>query len=273
MQDLLNIMHILRRECPWDRAQTPQSLTRYAIEEAYEVAAAVQEGDLDEIKKELGDLLLQVVFQAEMYSEQGAFDFDDIEAAICEKLIRRHPHVFNKNTAVLTTEQVSQQWQAIKQQEKQQKTSQSLGMQHAEGLLATIKPGPALMQAQHLQLQAAQVGFDFASVQDAKHKLDEELAELDQAILQNNVENIAEEFGDCLFALINIGRKLKVDSETALLSTIHKFRTRFAFIEQQASIQKIALEDMTLEQMEVLWVKAKQRQKMRDKNDQKQSIP
>ena len=262
MQRLIDIMHLLRQQCPWDRAQTPQSLTKYAIEEAYEVEAAIQSGNLDDIRQELGDLLLQVVFQAEMYAEQGAFDLDDVEAAICEKLIRRHPHVFQHNDQALNEADVSAQWQAIKQQEKQQKQlSKQADTTHPDleqGLLSRIKPGPALMQAQHLQKQAATVGFDFDSVQDATDKLHEELTELAQAVSQQNVANIQDEFGDCLFALINIGRKLNVNSEMALLGTIQKFRTRFAFIEQHAALQQKTLENISLAEMDALWVQAKQ---------------
>ena len=251
MQELLEIMRELREKCPWDRQQTPQSLTRYAIEEAYEVADAVQNGNLDEIRDELGDLLLQVVFQSQMYSEQGAFDFNDVVNAISQKLIRRHPHVFQADHfGQLSPEQVSSLWQEIKAKEKQ-------GKQQAR--LDTIKPGPSLSQAEAIQKNAAKIGFDFANVPDAYGKLEEELAELKQAMRNQNSDEIQDEFGDCLFSLVNVGRKLGVSSETALLGTIHKFRSRFAYIEQQAALQGKQVESMSLEEMDQLWEAAKQR--------------
>jgi MazG family protein len=254
MQQLLNIMRELREKCPWDREQTPLSLTPYAIEEAYEVEAAVREGHLDEIRDELGDLLLQVVFQAQMYSEQGAFDFQDVVDAICEKLIRRHPHVFQaEQFSALDPDQVSELWQQIKQQEKQGKPKSRLD---------EIKHGPALNQAQELQKKAAKLGFDFETVEDAYGKVKEELGEFEQALQAQQSDEIHEEFGDCLFSLINVGRKLGLSSESALLATIFKFRQRFAYIEQQATLQQKILEEMSLQEMDALWDQAKQQLKL-----------
>lgn len=249
MEKLLNIMQELRQKCPWDQQQTPSSLTRYAIEEAYEVEAAIRVGDLDEIRNELGDLLLQVVFQSQMYSEQGAFNFQDVVDAISEKLIRRHPHVFQaEQFQNLNSEQVSELWKQIKQQEKQGK---------AQSRLDEVKHAPALVQAQEIQKKAAQLGFDFETLEDAYGKLDEELGELQHAIKAQKADEIEEEFGDCLFSLINVGRKLGLSSETALLATIHKFRSRFAFIEQQAQRQHKDLQEMSLAEMDELWEQAK----------------
>ncbi len=242
-------MQELRQKCPWDQQQTPSSLTRYTIEEAYEVEAAIRVGDLDEIRNELGDLLLQVVFQSQMYSEQGAFNFQDVVEAISEKLIRRHPHVFQaEQFQNLNSEQVSELWKQIKQQEKQGK---------AQSRLDEVKHAPALVQAQEIQKKAAQLGFDFETLEDAYGKLDEELGELQHAIKAQKADEIEEEFGDCLFSLINVGRKLGLSSETALLATIHKFRTRFAFIEQQAQRQHKDLQEMSLAEMDELWEQAK----------------
>ncbi|MHA3049656.1 nucleoside triphosphate pyrophosphohydrolase [Acinetobacter sp. ANC 4641] len=250
MEQLLKIMQQLREQCPWDRAQTPQSLTRYAIEEAYEVEDAIRQGSIDEIRNELGDLLLQVVFQSQMYAEQQAFNFDDVVQAIIDKLIRRHPHVFQaEQYANLSPEQVSELWQQIKQQEKQ-------GQPHS--YLSEIKHGPAISQAEQIQKQAAKIGFDFATTQDALGKVHEEIAELEHAIQQKNPDEIQAEFGDCLFSLINVGRKLELSGEIALLSTIHKFRTRFAFIEDQARQQGRSVHDMSLSEMDQLWEQAKQ---------------
>ena len=250
MEKLLAVMRELREKCPWDQQQTPQSLTQYAIEEAYEVEAAVRDGNTDEIRDELGDLLLQVVFQAQMYSEQGAFDFNDVVHAITEKLIRRHPHVFQaEQFSQLSSEDVSVLWKQIKQQEKQGK---------AQSRLDEIKHGPALQQAHEIQNNAAQIGFDFPDVASAYDKLNEELAELQNARQNQNDAEIFDEFGDCLFSLINVGRKLGISSEMALLSTIQKFRTRFAFIEDQAQQQHKNIQMMSLEEMDRLWEQAKQ---------------
>ena len=249
MDKLLAVMRELRGKCPWDQQQTPQSLTPYAIEEAYEVEAAIRVGQPEEIRDELGDLLLQVVFQAQMYSEQGAFDFNDVVDAITEKLIRRHPHVFQaENFSQLNSADVMLLWKQIKQQEKQGK---------AYSRLDEIKHGPTLQQAEQIQKNAAQIGFDFADVESAYEKLNEELAELQQAIQKQNSDEILDEFGDCLFSLINVGRKLGLSSEMALLSTIHKFRTRFAFIEDQAQQQNRKIEQLSLDEMDRLWEQAK----------------
>ena len=249
MDKLLAVMRELREKCPWDQQQTPQSLTPYAIEEAYEVEAAIRVGQPEEIRDELGDLLLQVVFQAQMYSEQGAFDFNDVVDAITEKLIRRHPHVFQaENFSQLNLADVMLLWKQIKQQEKHGK---------AHSRLDEIKHGPTLQQAEQIQKNAAQIGFDFADVESAYEKLNEELAELQQAIQKQNSDEILDEFGDCLFSLINVGRKLGLSSEMALLSTIHKFRTRFAFIEDQAQQQNRKIEQLSLDEMDRLWEQAK----------------
>ena len=249
MEQLLAVMRELREKCPWDQKQTPNSLTPYAIEEAYEVEAAVRSGDVQHIKEELGDLLLQVVFQSQMYSEQGAFNFQDVVQGITEKLIRRHPHVFQaEQFNQLTAEEVSTLWKQIKQQEKQ-------GKQQAR--LDQIKHGPALQQAEQIQKNAAQIGFDFPNVAEAYAKLEEELEELQQAVQQQYFDEIQAEFGDCLFSLINVGRKLGVNNEIALLGTIDKFRTRFAYIEDQTHLQNKTLAQMSLAEMDQLWEQAK----------------
>ncbi|AOA59174.1 nucleoside triphosphate pyrophosphohydrolase [Acinetobacter larvae] len=257
MQQLLAIMQKLRRECPWDRQQTPLSLTPYAIEEAYEVEQAIQQGDPAEICEELGDLLLQVIFQAEMHAEQGLFDFQDVVAVLTQKLIRRHPHVFQAQVDDVDIQaddvaQVKALWQQIKQQER---------AGQAQSLLSAVKAGPALMQAQALQQQAAKVGFDFASVADAYGKLEEELGELQQAMQAQQSDEIREELGDCLFSLINVGRKMDISSEQALLATVAKFRQRFAYIEQQAAAQQKTLQQLDLFEMDQLWDQAKQQLK------------
>ena len=258
MEQLLAIMKQLRAECPWDREQTPETLTRYAIEEAYEVEEAIRTGDVNDIKNELGDLLLQVVFQSQMYSEQDAFNFDDVVEAICQKLIRRHPHVFQKaQFENSTTDQVSVLWQDIKTQEKQQQVKQG----KAPSRLSEVKHGPALTQAEDIQKNVAKVGFDFPDVMQAYDKVKEELSEFEEAMQSEKTDEIVEEFGDCLFSLINVGRKLGISSEMALLGTIHKFKTRFAYIEDQINLKNKSLEDVTLQEMDQLWDQAKQKLK------------
>ena len=248
MQDLLELMQTLRRECPWDQKQTPESLTKYAIEEAYEVDAAVRSGDVAHVKEELGDLLLQVVFQSQMYSEQGAFDFQDVVDTLKEKLIRRHPHVFDPNFQHLDEEGVSQLWQQIKVQEKQQKPVSRL---------EKVKVGASIDQAQNIQQYAATLNFDWADVDGAWLKLDEELQELREATKANDTQQIQEELGDCLFALINVGRKLDQNCDQALHGTIAKFRNRFAYIEQALAQKDLTPEQCDLVQLDQLWDEAK----------------
>lgn len=242
-------MQELREKCPWDKAQTPESLTPYAIEEAYEVEAAVRGKNPDEVRDELGDLLLQVVFQAQMYKEQGDFDFDDVVEAISQKLIRRHPHVFEaEKFQDLTPEQVSALWKEIKIQEKKGKPQSRLN---------EIKHGPALVQAEQIQKNVAKIGFDFPDINGAYAKVEEELAEFRHALQSENSDEILDEFGDCLFSLINVGRKLNISSEMALLATIDKFKARFGYIEDQARQNHKNLEEMSLEEMDQLWDEAK----------------
>lgn len=254
-------MQQLRAECPWDQAQTPETLTKYAIEEAYEVEAAVRSKDANHVKEELGDLLLQVVFQAQMYSEQGAFDFQDVVDTISEKMIRRHPHVFEKEKyEALSADDVSALWKQIKQQEKQDQPKHRLD---------DLKHGPALQQAFEIQKNAAKIGFDFPNVEQAYEKLEEELGEFQEAMTAQDSDEMLAEFGDCLFSLINVGRKLGISGEMALLSTVHKFRTRFAYIEDQAVLQNKNIEDMTLEEMDQLWDQAKAYLKQQVQHDNK----
>lgn len=255
MQQLLHIMQKLRQECPWDRAQTPESLTKYAIEEAYEVEDAIREGDVQHIKEELGDLLLQVIFQSQMYSEQNAFNFDDVVDGLKEKLIRRHPHVFDENFSALNEEEVNSLWQSIKAQEKTARGEKN------RSKLDKIKLGASLTQAQKLQEYAASLNFDWDNVEGAWQKLEEELQELKQAIRHHDQENVHEELGDCLFSLINVGRKLDQDCDSALLATIFKFRSRFAYIEQKLAEQGLIPEQCELTQLDRLWDQAKHDEK------------
>lgn len=245
--ELLEIMQRLRNECPWDKAQTPLSLTRFAIEEAYEVEAAIRDGNADDIKDELADLLLQVVFQAQMHAEKQQFDFMDIVQHLSQKLMRRHPHVFAEQTAN-DSQAVSQIWEQVKLAER---GGQRRRLDH-------VKAGPALMQAQELQKQAAKIGFDWPDLQGATDKLTEEIDELAVAIAGKNQHEITDELGDCFFALVNVARKLNVQSELATLGTIHKFRQRFAYIEDQLALQGKTPETSNLQEMDQLWDAAKQ---------------
>lgn len=250
LKKLLVTMQTLREKCPWDRKQTPLTLTKYAIEEAYELEAAIRSGDLNEIKNELGDLLLQVVFQSQIYAEQDAFTFDDVAEAIHEKMIRRHPHVFDAHPQELSDQALSDSWQTIKQKEKKDH-GQSIS------ILDQVKHGPTLNQAEQVQKQAASIGFDFSTLDDSMSKFQEEWGELNEAISLKNTVNIEKEFGDCLFSLVNVGRHLGLSSDQALALTIHKFRTRFMFIEQAAYQKDQSIADLTAHQMDVLWEQAK----------------
>jgi MazG family protein len=247
--ELLAVISRLRAECPWDQAQTPVSLTRYAIEEAYEVEAAIQTGNIDHIRDELGDLLLQVVFQAQMYAEKGHFDFFDIAQSLSQKLIRRHPHVYGEETAAAASD-VSILWEQVKQNERAAKGEST-------SILNDVKHGTPLIQAQSLQKLAAKVGFDWSDVQGARDKLSEEIAELDEAIAAKDPAKIEDELGDSFFALVNVARKSGIQSESALLGTIAKFRRRFSFVEEQLKTQGINLEEANLATMDHLWDEAK----------------
>lgn len=252
--DLLTLMARLRSDCPWDAKQTNQSLIPYVLEESYELVDAINTGVVDDIKSELGDVLLQVVFHAHLYAEQGAFDMKDVIYALMEKLIRRHPHVFEKEN-LTTDEAVKARWDEIKQQENQGKPVRRLG---------DIKAGSALMMAQNLQKQANKVGFDWDVVSPAFAKLEEEIDELRQILPADGVkpsdsqkQALTKELGDCFFALVNVARKLGIDSETATLSTVHKFKSRFGFIEDELAKHNKSPETASLEEMDKLWELAK----------------
>ncbi|WP_410209677.1 nucleoside triphosphate pyrophosphohydrolase [Aquirhabdus sp.] len=247
--ELLAVMSRLRAECPWDQAQTPASLTRYAIEEAYEVEAAIQTGNIDHIRDELGDLLLQVVFQAQIHAEQGHFDFFDIAQTLSQKLIRRHPHVYGDDVAAQASD-VRVLWEQVKQTERAAKGELT-------SILNDVKHGSPLIQAHSLQKLAAKVGFDWPDVQGARDKLSEEIAELDEAIATKDQTKIEDELGDSFFALVNVARKSGIQSESALLGTIAKFRRRFSFVEKQLKTQGISLEEADLATMDQLWDEAK----------------
>lgn len=252
--DLLALMARLRTDCPWDKKQTNDSLIPYALEETYELVEAIQTGDVDDIKGELGDVLLQVIFHAHLYQEQGKFDMGDVIYTLQEKLIRRHPHVFDKEK-LKTEADVKQRWDEIKALENTGKKKRTLD---------TVKAGSALMQAQAIQKTASTVGFDWDVVSGAVDKLDEEIGELKEILPKDGEKPTAEqeaelekELGDCFFALVNVARKLGIDSEKATLTTVQKFKHRFGFIEDELAKIGKTPETSSLAEMDKLWDLAK----------------
>jgi len=240
---LVTLMAQLRGEngCPWDREQTHQSLRQYLLEETYEVLEALDENDYEELKCELGDLLLQIVFHARIAEERGDFDIWDVARCINEKLIRRHPHVFG-DLALNSSEEVVVNWEKIKM--KEGKTSVIDGVPKALS---------SLLRAFRIQKKAAQVGFDWTEVAEVWQKIREEEKELTEAIQENNPLKIQEEFGDLLFSLVNLARFIKVNPEDALRNTINKFIYRFQLIEKKLSEQGKSMEACTLQEMDQIW--------------------
>lgn len=271
LRRLLQIMARLRdpeQGCAWDLEQDAASLAPYAIEEAYEVVEAIASGSSADWREELGDLLLQVVFQARVAEEQGAFDFDAVAASIGDKLIRRHPHIFHDGRLdlprlELTAEQVSAQWAVIKAEEKALKAAAHRQATGAElpppAFLDKVGHGlPPLLRAEKLQARAGEVGYDWNDPRAVLAKLREEIDELEAAIDADAPQaDLQDELGDILFCCANIGRHLRVDSEQALLGGIAKFRRRFGHIERQLLAQGRELAGASLDEMEALWQDAK----------------
>ena len=236
------LMDVLREECPWDQKQTLSSLRTYTLEEVHEVLEAIDREDWDNLKIELGDLLLQIVFYARIAKEQQRFSLHDIAEAVVEKMIRRHPHVFDRKE----TENLSKQWEELKQAEHSDR----------ESLMDGIPPLPALAYAKKVQQRAARVGFDWTQAAEVLEKMHEELAEFENEVLEKmpKAERLEDEFGDILFTLVNLGRKLGIDAELALMRTNRKFSERFRGMERLASD---GLEALSLQEQEVLYQKAK----------------
>ncbi|MEO0484530.1 MAG: nucleoside triphosphate pyrophosphohydrolase [Pseudomonadota bacterium] len=246
---LLEIMRQLRDPdtgCPWDIVQTPTTIAPYSIEEAHEVADAIDREAWDELEDELGDLLFQVVFQAQMAAEAGRFTFDSIATRAGQKMIDRHPHIFGDESRDKSAEQQTRDWEAIKAKERASKAQKGALDGVAKGL-------PALMRALKLQKRAARVGFDWTEVEDVLAKLDEETRELVEARDQKTATEVEEEFGDLLFVMVNIGRHLGVDAEIALRGTNAKFTRRFEGIEAELARQGKTPETATLEEMDAIW--------------------
>ena len=262
---LIEIMAALRAPetgCPWDIEQDFSSIAPYTVEEAYEVADAIARGDLDDLREELGDLLLQVVYHARMAEEEGRFSFGDVVEAITAKMIRRHPHVFGDEKA-RSAGMAKGMWEKIKAEEKALKRQARIARggdaeESGPGFLDGVPVAlPALTRALKLQQKAAQVGFDWSEAAPILDKIAEEIGEMREAMAHADEAAIKDEFGDVLFALVNLGRHLKIDAEAALSGTNQKFRSRFHHVERALKESGGSLENATLEQMEALWQQAK----------------
>src|SRR2546422_9173114 len=258
---LVEIMATLRGPdgCPWDRQQDFNSLKPMLVEEVYEVLEAVENNDFEGLSEELGDLLLHVVFHAHLGKEAGQFDINTVIQKICDKLIRRHPHVFGSESAS-TPEEVIRNWEAIKAQEKAEKLKGRTPEQRSllEGIPSKL---PAIHEAHQISARAARIGFDWPDVEGIFDKLQEEVLELKTVLSSRGDdtqrERLEDEIGDMLFVIVNIARYLKIDSESALKRTNRKFKTRFSYMEAELAKQGKTLEESTLQEMEVLWQKAK----------------
>ena len=244
---LLTIMDELREQCPWDRKQTLQSLRHLTIEETYELGDAILDNDLEEVRKELGDLLLHIVFYSKIGSETGNFDIADVANGICEKLISRHPHIYS-DVKVEDEEDVKRNWENLKLKEGKKSV--------LEGVPNSL---PALVKASRIQDKVAGVGFDWEEPQQVFEKLKEELEELQHEIKEQDREKMEAEFGDVLFSMINYARFLKINPEDALERTNKKFIARFQYLEEKAKENNKSLKDMTLAEMDVFWEEAKSR--------------
>jgi len=259
---LLEIMAALRTPgsgCPWDLEQDFATIAPYTIEEAYEVADAIARGDLDDLRDELGDLLLQVVFHARMAEEQNAFDFGDVVEAISRKMIRRHPHVFADQDGRLTPSDVKGAWERIKAEEKAERAARRPAVENShKSLLSDVKAGqPALARAMALQRKASTVGFDWNDPHAVLRKIREEADEIEAALERGDASELESETGDLLFAVVNMARHVGVDPEMALRGTNAKFERRFGYIERALASRGRSLSSASLEEMDSLWDEAK----------------
>ena len=249
--DLIRIVRVLRAPggCPWDREQTHKSIRANFIEETYEAIEAIDTEDLELLKEELGDVMLQVAMHAEMEHEQGTFDINDVIDGVCKKLVVRHPHVFGNLSADNTNEALSN-WDAVKMQTKSQKTQ-------TEAMQSVSRALPSLMRSAKIQGKAAKVGFDWESVDGALDKLYEECDELKEAVKNNDKANQREELGDVLFSAVNVARFLDIDSEHALYDACDKFTNRFSKVEQLASERGINMKTASISELDSLWDEVK----------------
>jgi tetrapyrrole methylase family protein / MazG family protein len=262
IERLLGIMERLRGPdgCPWDREQTLRSIRQYVLEETYEVLEAIDSGDAGEHREELGDLLLQIVFQAQLRREEGAFDFADVAEAISTKLVYRHPHVFG-DADVKDAEGVLRQWAALKREEKKAKGG---GDSVLEGVPREM---PALARADRLTEKASRIGFDWPDAAGAREKVREELAELDEAVAGGDRDALEHELGDVLFALANLARKLGVAPEEALRGAIGRFMSRFGHVERELARRGVPHGGATLAEMDAIWDEAKAIERGQAKTD------
>jgi len=242
---LLTIMNELREQCPWDKKQTMQTLRHLTIEETYELGDAILENDLEEVKKELGDLLLHIVFYAKIGSETNDFDMADVANDICEKLINRHPHIYG-DIEVANAEEVEQNWEQIKLKEGKKSVLEGV----PNGL-------PALVKANRIQDKVAGIGFDWEKPEQVFEKLQEELAEFKVEVQEGDKNKMEAEFGDVLFSMVNYARFLDINPENALERTNKKFSKRFQYLESKAKEKGKSLHDMSLQEMDIFWEEAK----------------
>ncbi|MEX0944843.1 MAG: nucleoside triphosphate pyrophosphohydrolase [Balneolaceae bacterium] len=244
-EDLVELIAILRKECPWDRKQTHDSIKNNLIEEAYEAVDAIDNEDYQELSKELGDLLLHIVFHSKMGDEENRFNIDDVIYQISEKLIRRHPHVFS-DTKAGTDSEVAANWESIKLKEGKNSILDGIP-----------KHLPGLIKAQRMQEKAANVGFDWAEWQLAWEKLNEEIDEWRESVLNQSIEEQKDEFGDLLFSIVNVGRLLKLNADDSMKRANKKFEDRFRYIERKLQEKGRSITESNLEEMDQLWNEAK----------------
>ncbi|MBN1981599.1 MAG: nucleoside triphosphate pyrophosphohydrolase [Chitinivibrionales bacterium] len=249
---LVDIMQTLRgpHGCPWDREQTHRTILSCLLDETYEFFTTVEENDYPGMKEELGDILLQIVFHAQLAHEEGKFSIDDVADEICEKLIRRHPHVFG-NTIVDSSAQVVKNWDAIKKQEKGKENRKSI----LDGIPARL---PALLRAQKVQRRVGKVGFDWHDIEPVLDKVEEEFREFRQALAEKDAAHATEELGDIIFSLVNLARHRNICAEEALTTTINKFIKRFTYVEQRFRALNRPMIEATLEEMDLYWQESKQ---------------
>ena len=255
LQKLAAIMQKLRgpKGCPWDKEQTMESLIPFIVEEAYEVIGAIDAKSPEMLKEELGDLLFQIIFMCQLAREKGDFDIEDVMALSAEKMIRRHPHVFGK-TKAKTSKDVLKHWARIKKEEK--------GGKKRKGYLSDIPEHlPALLKAHKVTEKAAEAGFDWSDIKEVFEKVEEEIAEFKAELKKGNIQRMEAEFGDLIFALVNIGRFIEINPEEALRKTIARFITRFHYIEDKLIKKGKALNNASIEEMENFWKEAKLKEK------------
>lgn len=252
VEDLVGIMRLLRGEngCPWDKEQTHLSIRNNLLEEAYETADAIDRLDDIDMVEELGDLLLQIVFHCQIADERGAYDLDSVADGICKKLIYRHPHIFS-NVVAKTSDEVLNNWDKLKNKEKNMQS-------YSDTLNAVPKSFPACLRAQKVQKRASKAGYDFVSLENTVLKIEEELAELKKAISEKDFNSASDELGDLLFSVINTARFLKTDSEQSLSDSTNRFIERFSLAEELAKNQNVDLADLSDEERDELWIKAKE---------------